>query len=317
MTVSAFDVAIGEARESGFMLARLETLRLAITDNRLDRTCLKVLAVMVEAMNEQTFTTFLGRQKISQKLGITEKSVTNYWCILRRHGYIHSKRMATPQAKNRVLMHHTLSRLDPAELEAEVLKLAKRIRGDEFPQERALPAMTGTQKPINTGLLKGVPAMTGSHTANPLESARNDGTESARNDGRSNSSKSNTRSSYEDQRHHDDHEDLLGDEVAQVEVFKTLCRWRDPESGAIRRIKFGSVANWFPDFDQETLSRFVTMEIERAVSDGKTGDLFGWIRSRIQADFKTYQATVTGTAVADAKMPAAQRLPCRGIGGRR
>ncbi len=195
--LSAFEAAIEQLETCGFMLARLETLMKAVRDKRLDRTCLLVLAVLIEHMNKETLTTWVGRKTIADLLGITEKTVSNCLWRLSCLGYIVSARLPTPQANNRVMLHHTLSALSPEELEAAIARAVSSIKGEvssvvAFPTSRPDGKSCEGIPPVGTGSRPdGVPAPTGTQSAT---SRPNGNTEAAssRPDGYSNSKSKTT-----------------------------------------------------------------------------------------------------------------------------
>lgn len=186
----------------GFLLARYETLALATADDRIDRACLKVLGALIATMNRETRTSWAGREYIASTMGMSAKSVSNYIYQLKCLGYLVSERRPTPQANNRVLMHYTLSKLSPVEIERAIESAISSIKGERnsvvpFPsgqevkqessrQDRnSVPARTGTLGntscrdgksetgvPAGTGTkIETVPAPTGTLT----ESSRQDG----------------------------------------------------------------------------------------------------------------------------------------------
>lgn len=181
------DEAIQRLEASGFMLARLETLSLAIRDNRVDRGCLRVLAELVQSMNRETWTSWLGRDELAHRCEMTAKAAGNYVYRLKALGYIVGDKRQTPQADNRVLMHYTLSALSPEELDSAITRAVGSIRGkiDTVSQfsgarqdrqiSKEVPAPTGKKLPVGTGSAsqdgQQVPAVTGKSP----ESARGDG----------------------------------------------------------------------------------------------------------------------------------------------
>lgn len=194
--VSRFDLA-------GYMLARYETLALAVRDDRVDRACLKVLASLIATMNRETRTSWAGREIIASQTGMTVKSVSNYIYQLKCLGYVVSERRQTPQANNRVLMHYALAALSPEEIEAAISAAVLSIRGEvdtvvkfpspqelkigEFPsrqelvsessrQDRnSLPVRTGTRAGTSRSSGNNIPAPTGTCDAAESESSRQDG----------------------------------------------------------------------------------------------------------------------------------------------
>lgn len=152
--VGTFDEALQRFEASGFMLARLETLMMAGRDKRIDRTCLEVLICLIEALNRETMTCYLGRETIATRVGITVKSVSNYLSQLRALGYIASGYRPTPEANNRQLLHYTLTALSPEEIEKAITRAVQSLRGE-----------------INTVV--------------PLETSRPNGKSSSRNSGKS------------------------------------------------------------------------------------------------------------------------------------
>lgn len=127
----------------GYLLVRHETLIRAAVDDRIDRACLKVLAMLIATMNRETRTSWAGREFIADATGISVKSVSNYIYQLKCLGYVVAERRQTPQANNRVLMHYTLSKLSPEEIETAIDNAISSIRGDrvsvvQFPPQREL-----------------------------------------------------------------------------------------------------------------------------------------------------------------------------------
>lgn len=186
---------------SGFMLARLETLCMAVRDQRIDRACLRVLVELIDSMNRETWTSWVSRETIAERAGMSAKSAGNYVYQLKALGYIVGERQPTPQANNRVLMHYTIAALSPEQIESEIGRFVDSIRGGTdtvTPMKlvEKVPAPTGNTKesarqdgqsvekvPVRTG--KNMPAGTGSACQNGQlqESACDDGQSSACNDG--------------------------------------------------------------------------------------------------------------------------------------
>ena len=199
----SFDQAIERLETSGFMLARLETLMIAVRDKRLDRACLLVLATLIETMNNATLTTWIGKDTIAQRLGITPKSVSNYIYQLKALGYILSERRETEHADGLSLLHYTLTKLSPVEIEAAITNAVKSLKGESnnvivARHDGLLPVPTGdstlSSPPVPTGnqdktacpdgqTTQDLPALTGKTAADPPKTARPDG--------HSNSSKNN------------------------------------------------------------------------------------------------------------------------------
>lgn len=131
---NAAPMGLDEARSrletSGFMLARLETLAMAIRDDRIDRGCLKVLVELIDSMNRETWTSWLGREAIADRTGVSIKTAGNCIYQLKALGYIVGEKRETPQAGNRVLMHYTLSALSPEEIDAAISRAIGSIRGN-------------------------------------------------------------------------------------------------------------------------------------------------------------------------------------------
>lgn len=183
----------------GFMLARLETLACAVRDDRLDRACLKVLAALIDTMNRETRTSWVGRDRLGEICGISAKSAGNYIYQLKALGYIVGERRETPQANNRVLMHYTLAKLSPDEIEAAIVRAIGSIRGElstvssfetarrdgqsvsEVPampgNQDKVPVPTGKQLPAGTGNRERVPAGTGNQLHVGTDTACQDGQE--------------------------------------------------------------------------------------------------------------------------------------------
>lgn len=176
----SLDQAKARLETSGFMLARLETLAMAVRDDRIDRGCLKVLVELIDSMNRETWTSCLGRDSLAERIGITVKSAGNYIYQLKALGYIVGEKRETPQANNRVLMHYTLSALSPEELEAAITRAIGSIRGEvdtvvalksarqDGQYSDKVPTRAGNKVPVRTG------------------NARGGGQKSARQDGSSN-----------------------------------------------------------------------------------------------------------------------------------
>lgn len=197
--VARFDLA-------GYMLARYETLAMAVRDDRVDRACLKVLASLIATMNRDTRTSWAGRDIIAGQTGMTVKSVSNYIYQLKCLGYVVSERRPTPQANNRVLMHYTLAALSPEEIEAAITSTILSIRGEvdtvvqfpspqevkagEFPSGQELspegsrqdrnsgatvPVPAGTQKEASRPNGNNIPVPAGTQNGDDAESSRPDG----------------------------------------------------------------------------------------------------------------------------------------------
>lgn len=149
-----FDEAVERFGASGFMLARLETLIRAWRDRRLPRMAGIVLSHLIETMNRETMTSFIGREAIAARCGISVKSVSNHLWQLASLGYIISERRATPEANNRVLLHYTLTALSPEEIEAAIGRAVASIRGEistvvplptSSPAGKSVPRRQGSQ----------------------------------------------------------------------------------------------------------------------------------------------------------------------------
>lgn len=209
---AGLDEAIARFDLVGYLLVRHETLIRAAVDDRIDRACLKVLAILITTMNRETRTSWAGREHIAECTGMTAKSVSNYIYQLKCLGYIVSERRQTPQANNRVLMHYTLSKLSPDEIEAAIDNAISSIRGDrvsvvQFPPPREVkpessrpdrnsqsqvPVQTGTQFPAPTGTQE-TSSPDGNATSSPDGKSIAEPLPSSRPDGRSISSLSNTK----------------------------------------------------------------------------------------------------------------------------
>lgn len=184
---SGLEDAIARFDLVGYLLVRHETLMRAAMDDRIDRACLKVLGMLIATMNRETRTSWAGREYISDCIGLTPKSISNYIYQLKGLGYIVAERRQTPQAGNRVLMHYTLSKLSPEEIETAIENAISSIKGDrnpvvKFPSPQevkpessrpdrnspsTVPVLTGTQVPVPAGT---------------RETSRPDGNEIARSD---------------------------------------------------------------------------------------------------------------------------------------
>jgi predicted transcriptional regulator len=171
---SKFDVAVGEVRESGFILARMHAMQLAVQDDRLERTALRVLVALMQHMNHLTLTTWIGRQKLAEQLGVSEKRISNCLSDLRATGYIVSERRPTSEAGGRVFQHHALAVLDPAKIEAELHVAAAGIEA-HLAAETSRPAGNNTAR----------------HTGNRDTTSRHTGNETSRPTGNRNQSKYN------------------------------------------------------------------------------------------------------------------------------
>lgn len=186
------DQAVANFDLVGYMLVRYETLARANMDDRIDRTCLKVLGMLIMTMSRDTRTSWAGRDFIAENVGITAKSVSNYIWQLKQLGYIVADRRETPSANNRVLMHYTLSKLSPDEIENAIDLAISSIKGDrnsvvKFPSgrevssrqdgksEARVPARTGSHVPAGTGTHQASSLPDGKSQAKTTESSRQDG----------------------------------------------------------------------------------------------------------------------------------------------
>ena len=160
---AGLDGAIATFDLVGFLLARYETLALATADDRIDRACLKVLGALIATMNRETRTSWAGREYIASTMGMSAKSVSNYIYQLKCLGYLVSERRPTPQANNRVLMHYTLSKLSPIEIERAIESAISSIKGDrnsvvQFPSGQEVKSESSRQDrnsvPVGTGTLQ-------------------------------------------------------------------------------------------------------------------------------------------------------------------
>lgn len=184
---AGLDEAIARFDLVGYLLVRHETLMRAAMDDRIDRACLKVLGMLIATMNRETRTSWAGREYISECIGLTPKSISNYIYQLKGLGYIVAERRQTPQANNRVLMHYTLSKLSPEEIETAIETAISSIKGErnavvKFPSQRELKTESSRQdrnSPQTVPVLAGtkVPVPAGTH-----ETSRSDGNEIARPD---------------------------------------------------------------------------------------------------------------------------------------
>lgn len=186
--IEAFDLV-------GFLLVGRETMKRATFDDKLDRPCLKVLFILITTMNRETRTSWAGRDYIAAETGLTVKTVSNYIYQLKCLGYIVSERRSTPQANDRVLMHYTVAKLKPHEIEDEIGRFISSIRGTrnsvvEFlPQpepvkessspdrnsRQQVPPLTGTQVPALTGTQPTVPPPAGTKSETIITSSSPDG----------------------------------------------------------------------------------------------------------------------------------------------
>lgn len=151
----AFEQAVERFETAGFLLAKYETLCRAIRDRRLPRGTLHVLAELIENINRETMTTWLGRQAISERTGFDVRTVSNHLSQLKALGYIVSERRSTPQADNRVLLHYTLSALSPEEIEDAISRTVQSLRGQRnsvLPMPKTSPRVVKSQgQEITTG----------------------------------------------------------------------------------------------------------------------------------------------------------------------
>lgn len=186
-------VTFEQARERletvGFLLAKYETICKAIKDRRLDRPTLVVLAELAAGLNRESMTTWVSRETLAERIGVSVKTVSNYLSQLKALGYIMAERRKTPQANNRVLLHYTLTALSPEEIETKITQTVRSLRGhqDSVVGFSRVPVLAGTRADSSRQGRKSFPVATG--TAD--ESSRQNGTESSRQDGRSNLANSN------------------------------------------------------------------------------------------------------------------------------
>jgi hypothetical protein len=152
----SFEDAVDRFEAFGFMLARLETLIRAWRDRRLPRMAGIVLSHLIETMNRETMTSYIGRDALAQRCGISAKSVSNNLWQLTSLCYIVSERRPTPAANNRVLLHYTLTALSPEEIEEAIGRAVASIRGEistvvalpsSLPAGKCVPRPQGSEFP--------------------------------------------------------------------------------------------------------------------------------------------------------------------------
>ena len=115
--------------ETGVLLLCKECLVTAITDRRLDRTHLRVLACIVEHVNRHTAKAWPDRRTIATALGIEPVTVSNKLRELRLWGYLIAERERVPEANNRSLMVYTFGNIDHETIRREIEIYVERIKG--------------------------------------------------------------------------------------------------------------------------------------------------------------------------------------------
>lgn len=119
--------------ETGVLLLCKEFLVTAISDRRLDRTHLRVLACMVNFVNRQTAKAWPDRRTIAETLGIQPHTVSNKLLELRNWGYLIADRERVPEANNRSLMVYTFGNVDHDTIRREIEAYIDRIKGVKVP----------------------------------------------------------------------------------------------------------------------------------------------------------------------------------------
>lgn len=137
--------------ETGVLLLCKEFLVTAITDRRLDRTHLRVLACMVNFVNRKTAKAWPDRRKIAEALGVEPVTVSNKLRELRVWGYLIAERERVAEANNRSLMVYTFGNVDHDTIRSEIDAYVARIKdmadrrvteGGDFANQKSPQAVT-------------------------------------------------------------------------------------------------------------------------------------------------------------------------------
>lgn len=152
---SAFDNAVSEALQCGFILACFRTLVEAMKDRRLQHRHRATLAVLAVNMNPAVGSTFIGRARIAQELNLEPRTVSNALRELQDLGYILADNRRTPQTNYQSLRHYTINRLSREEIEAELNRFASAIKSSGQPPKSHRPQRLSKSPPAGTFTLGG------------------------------------------------------------------------------------------------------------------------------------------------------------------
>ncbi len=114
--------------ETGVLLLCRELLVTAISDKRLDRTHLKVLAFIARHINGRSAKAWPGRQAIAMSLGVETVTVSNKLRELRLWGYLIAERERVAEANNRSLTVYTFGNVDHETIRREINAYIDRIK---------------------------------------------------------------------------------------------------------------------------------------------------------------------------------------------
>jgi DNA-binding transcriptional regulator YhcF (GntR family) len=121
--------------ETGVLLLCKEFLVTAISDRRLDRTHLRVLACMVNFVNRKTAKAWPDRRTIAEALGVEPVTVSNKLLELRKWGYLIGERERVEEANNRSLMVYTFGNVDHDTIRREIEAYIERIRNPKVTED--------------------------------------------------------------------------------------------------------------------------------------------------------------------------------------
>lgn len=122
--------------ESGLWLLCKEALVTAIQDRRLDRSHLKVLAVIAHYMDKHTALSSPSRQVIAAAIGVEVSTVSNALSELRLLGYLVSERQHD-EATNRKLTFYSFGNIDHDTIRREITKFVDQIKA--MPERNSSP----------------------------------------------------------------------------------------------------------------------------------------------------------------------------------
>ena len=137
-----------------YMLCR-ESLITAISDQRLDRLHLRLLAALLEDMNMGTAKVWANRQRLAERLKRPAQVISNKLRDLRALGYLIGGRERVPEADNRSLMVYTLGNVDHETIRREVTAFVRRVREERDRQESLNTVTLNARKSLNTVTLRG------------------------------------------------------------------------------------------------------------------------------------------------------------------
>jgi hypothetical protein len=132
--------------ETGVWLLCKEALVTAISDSRLDRLHLKVLACMIEFINARSAKAWPDRTMIAQRLNVEPVTVSNKLRELRLLGYLIAERERVEDAGNRSLMVYTVGNIDHDTIRREITAFVKRIRESDNAPESPRAVTPGEMK---------------------------------------------------------------------------------------------------------------------------------------------------------------------------